>query len=112
MKNWLTAILITIALLNLPDNLRAQVSSDISVTLLGTGTPVPIAERFGPSTLVEAGPEKLLFDCGRGCPIRLTQKNVPLRDVKLFLTHLHSDHLNGIPDLWLTGWLGPSWGAL
>ena len=59
---------------------------------------------------MEAGPEKLLFDCGRGCTIRLTQKHVPLRDVKLFLTHLHSDHLNGIPDLWLTGWLGPPWG--
>jgi ribonuclease Z len=33
---------------------------------------------------------------------------VPLKDVKLFVTHLHSDHLNGIVDLWLTGWaFGP-----
>jgi ribonuclease Z len=110
MKKCLTSILVSIALLGFADKLCAQAAPDIRVTLLGTGTPVPLADRFGPSTLVEAGLEKLLFDCGRGCTIRLMQKNVPLRDVKLFLTHLHSDHLNGIPDLWLTGWLGPPWG--
>ena len=110
MKNLFTSIVISVALLSSATKLHAQVPPDIRVTLLGTGTPVPIPDRFGPSTLVEAGPEKLLFDCGRGCTIRLTQKHVPLRDVKLFLTHLHSDHLNGIPDLWLTGWLGPPWG--
>ncbi len=38
-------------------------SQSLKVTLLGTGTPIPIVERFGPSILVEAGPEKLLFDC-------------------------------------------------
>jgi ribonuclease Z len=45
----------------------------LKVTLLGTGSPIPLVERFGPSTLVEAGTEKLLFDCGRGVPIRLWQ---------------------------------------
>jgi len=39
-------------------------SQSLKVTLLGTGTPIPIVERFGPSILVEAGSEKLLFDCG------------------------------------------------
>jgi ribonuclease Z len=89
---------------------HAQVQPDIRVTLLGTGTPLPILERFGPSTLIEAGPERLVFDCGRGCPIRLQQKGIRLSDVKLFLTHLHSDHVNGVVDLWLTGWLAPPWG--
>ncbi len=89
---------------------HAQAQPDIRVTLLGTGSPTPTAERFGASTLVEAGPEKLVFDCGRGCPIRLQQKGVPLGEVKLFITHLHSDHLNGIVDLWLTGWLPPPFG--
>jgi ribonuclease Z len=84
---------------------QAQISPQMRVTLLGTGTPGPIADRFGPSTLIEAGAEKLVFDCGRGCPIRLWQKGVPLGEVKLFVTHLHSDHVNGIVDLWLTGWL-------
>jgi ribonuclease Z len=78
-------------------------ASDFKVTLLGTSTPNPLADRFGPSTLVEAGNEKLLFDCGRGATIRLWQIKIPLGTVKLFITHLHSDHTVGIPDLWLTG---------
>jgi len=41
-------------------------SQNLTVTLLGTGTPRPVVERFGPSILVEAGKEKLLFDGGRG----------------------------------------------
>ena len=43
----------------------AQTQPDIRVTLLGTGTPVPIINRFGPSILLKAGPEKLLFDLWR-----------------------------------------------
>jgi ribonuclease Z len=83
----------------------AAQSPQMRVTLLGTGTPLPRADRLGPSTLVEAGREKLLFDCGRGCAIRLFERRIPLREVRLFLTHLHSDHVTGVPDLWLTGWL-------
>ena len=83
----------------------------LKVTLLGTGSPIPLVERFGPSTLVEAGTEKLLFDCGRGVPIRLWQLKVPLHEVSaVFFTHLHSDHVVGFPDLWLTGWLPPPFG--
>lgn len=78
-------------------------ASDFKVTLLGTSTPNPLPDRFGPSTLVEAGSERLLFDCGRGATIRLWQLKIPLGTVKLFITHLHSDHTVGIPDLWLTG---------
>lgn len=77
----------------------------MDVTLLGTGTPLPLPDRFGPATLVEIGREKLLFDCGRGCATRLFQKGTILRNAKLFVTHLHFDHIVGIPDLWLTGWL-------
>lgn len=80
--------------------------SDIRVTLLGTGCPPPVMSRFGPSILVEAGEQRLLFDAGRGALQRLTQSNVRWQDVQgVFLTHLHSDHVVGFPDLWLTGWL-------
>src|SRR5262245_56763926 len=81
-------------------------SSDFRVTLLGTGVPTPRPDRFGPSTLVEAGDQKLLIDAGRGATIRLYQLGVPLGGIDaLLLTHYHSDHTVGIPDLWLTGWL-------
>ena len=81
---------------------------EFKVTLLGTGEPVPSIERFGPATLVQAGGLNLLFDCGRGCTQRLMQKGVPLGKIDvLFLTHLHSDHVVGIPDLLLIGWLRP-----
>jgi len=78
-------------------------SQDFKVTLLGTGNPRPTIHRFGPSILVQAGKENLLFDCGRGATMRLNQLKVEQID-GLFLTHLHSDHIVGIPDLWLTGW--------
>lgn len=78
----------------------------IKVTLLGTGTPLPIMERFGPSILVQAGGRNFIFDVGRGCLQRLYQINVSYGNLEaLFFTHLHSDHIVGFPDLWLTGWL-------
>lgn len=78
------------------------------VVLLGTGVGPPVnLQQFGASILVEAGDERLLFDCGRGATIRLTQAGVPIGSIsKLFLTHLHSDHVIQIPDLLLTGWAG------
>jgi ribonuclease Z len=78
----------------------------IKVTLLGTGSPPPVMNRFGPSILVEAGGHKLLFDAGRGAMQRLAQLRVRWQDIDgVFFTHLHSDHVVGFPDLWLTGWL-------
>ncbi len=79
---------------------------DFRVTLLGTGSPEPVMNRFGPGTLVQVGGQTLLFDCGRGITQRLYELGVKLGAAgKLFLTHLHSDHTVGIPDLLLTGWL-------
>jgi ribonuclease Z len=78
------------------------------VTLLGSGHPYPSPDRFGPSTLVEAGEQRILVDAGRGATIRLWQLGIPLSGIdRLLLTHFHSDHTCGLPDLWLTGWLSP-----
>jgi ribonuclease Z len=82
------------------------------VTLLGTGMPAPNPARFGPSVLIEAGSQRLLVDAGRGATMRLFQLGVPIGSIDfLLLTHFHSDHTVGIPDLWLTGWLGGQFGG-
>lgn len=79
---------------------------DFRVTLLGTGSPQLNVVRFGPSTLVEVGDQVLVFDAGRGAAQRLAQLNVPFTAIDaVFFTHLHSDHVVGLPDLWLTGWI-------
>lgn len=100
----------TIAAKAIEDHPPAPEAADaIIVTLLGTGSPDLRMDRFGMSTLVQAGGLNLVFDAGRGCAMRLDQAGVALGKVDaVFITHFHSDHLTGLPDLWLTGYLpGP-----
>ena len=105
----LSAVLASFLLLVVTPVVSGQ---DMTVTLLGTGSPPPLMERFGPSILVEAGDEKLVFDVGRGVTQRIFQLGMTLSEVTgVFLTHFHSDHTVGIPDLWLTGWLSPRFGG-
>jgi len=82
----------------------------IKVTLLGTAAgPLVRLNRYQTTTLVEAGGEKLLFDCGRGVLFRMLQAGVgPETVTKVFLTHLHSDHVVSLPDLLLTPWASRS----
>ena len=78
------------------------------VTLLGTGNPRPSIDRFGPSILVEAGTRRILVDAGRGNTQRLfaiDQRTTMTAIELVLLTHLHSDNVVGLPDLWLTSWL-------
>jgi ribonuclease Z len=85
---------------------------DFKVTTLGTGAPPPEIERFGPSTLVQAAGQYLLFDVGRGALQRLAQLKVPASAIdRVFITHLHSDHTVGLPDLYLTGMLSGPFGS-
>jgi hypothetical protein len=81
-------------------------ADEMSVTLLGTGTPTPRICCFSASTLVEAGQRKLLFDIGRGSTTRLFRKRVPLGYIAAhFITDMLSDHVVGFADMWLSGTL-------
>ena len=78
----------------------------IKVTILGSGTPRVSFERFSQSILIEHEQDKYLFDAGRGALIRLYQSNILPNEIKkIFLTHLHSDHVLGFSDILMTGWV-------
>lgn len=77
------------------------------VTLLGTGSPIPDADRAGPATLVQAGGLNLLVDCGRGVSMRLAGAGIPGPPFlhRLLLTHQHSDHVTDLNDLLTMRWV-------
>jgi ribonuclease Z len=78
----------------------------IEVTLLGTGSPIPDPNRAGPSTLVRAGGQAFLIDCGRGVLQRAAAVGVGAAGLSaLLLTHLHSDHIGDLGDLLITRWI-------
>jgi ribonuclease Z len=77
-----------------------------TVTLLGTGSPLPTPGQAGPATLVRAGRATLLVDCGRGVVMRLAAAGVlPVGLSAVLLTHLHSDHITDLNDVMTTHWI-------
>jgi ribonuclease Z len=78
----------------------------IEITLLGTGSPAPDPNRAGPATLVRAGDQVFLVDCGRGVLQRLAAVGIgPSALNALLLTHLHSDHIADLGDLIISSWI-------
>jgi ribonuclease BN (tRNA processing enzyme) len=76
------------------------------VVLLGTGMPRPDPEASGPATAVVVGQRVFLVDAGPGVERRLAGAHLPIDGVTaLFVTHLHSDHTLGYPDLIFTSWV-------
>ena len=77
-----------------------------SLTVTGTGTPIPSADRAGPGALVRYDDLTLQFDAGRSTVQRLAGANVWIPDLTaLFVTHHHSDHVVGLTDIVLTHWV-------
>jgi ribonuclease Z len=78
----------------------------ITVTLLGTGSPMADPHRAGPATLVQAGGEHFLVDAGRGVLMRLAAAGVPVNQLRAVLvTHLHSDHITDLNDVITAMWI-------
>src|SRR5712691_9742202 len=78
-------------------------AQDTRVILLGTGTPNADPERMGPAVAVVSGERVYVVDCGPGVVRRAAQAGIQMRQLtRAFVTHLHSDHTAGCPDLMLT----------
>ena len=74
--------------------------------ILGSGTPVPDPERSGPAFAVTYGTRTFLFDAGAGVMRRVAAAGLPIDGMTaVFLTHLHSDHTLGLPDVIHTTWV-------
>src|SRR5258708_2265915 len=85
---------------------------DVEIVFLGTGSPVPNADRQGPALAVVTNGKAYLVDAGSGVVRQANsafQRGIPaLLPIELdiaFLTHLHSDHALGLPDFIFTPWL-------
>lgn len=85
-------------------------SDVLKITLLGTGIPNPSINAFGTSTLIEAGGERVMIDCGRGTVIRMSQLGLPVGYVDtVIFSHYHSDHYAGVFDLMMSGTIPQGW---
>ena len=77
----------------------------LEVILLGTGYPRPDPARAAASTAIVAGDKWFVVDAGRGATMRIAGTELKYANLKaVFLTHLHSDHTAGLPDLFNTSW--------
>lgn len=75
----------------------------IDVCLVGTGGTVPLPGRALAAALVRIGGEMLLFDCGEGTQVALRAPGWGFGGLgTICLTHVHADHVAGLPGLFLT----------
>ena len=78
-------------------DLRADLAPGIHVAFCGTGTPLPDPGRGGACTAVIANNRIYLFDAGEGAAESLALMGIMPADIEaVFLTHFHSDHINGL----------------
>ena len=81
----------------------ASLAQDTRVILLGTGTPNPEPDHSGPAVAVVSGKSVFIVDAGPGVVRRAVQAGIQMDQLtRVFITHLHSDHTIGLPDLIFT----------
>ncbi len=84
----------------------AEFADGLHVYVCGSGSPMADAQRAGPCLAVLAGRDGYIFDVGSGSVRKLGAMGFPMdRLDATFLTHLHSDHLDGLGELMLQAWM-------
>lgn len=90
----------------------AALDDGLHAYVCGSGSPMPDATRAGPCIGVLAGNQAFVFDAGSGSIRKLMRMGFPMEKIQAgFLTHLHSDHIDGLGELLLQAWIGGSRGA-
>jgi ribonuclease Z len=85
----------------------AGLPDGLHVILCGSGSPLPDPTRAGPCTMVIAGRHVFVFDAGEGGARNLAAMGMPIGRIEgLFLTHFHSDHIDGLGPMLLLRWSG------
>ena len=93
------------ALTSISDPLAGLVDG-LHVGLSGAGSPFPDAKRSGPCTVVVAGQRMFVFDAGSGASRNLALMRLNAGQIEaLFLTHFHSDHIDGLGELMMQRWI-------
>jgi len=72
----------------------------IRLIFLGTSAAVPTANRSLPAVLMQLGNEQFMFDCGEAVQRQMIRAQIGLhKKMKIFITHMHGDHVLGLPGL-------------
>jgi ribonuclease Z len=92
---------------NLEGGLMAKLPDGLHVALCGAGSPLPDPERSGPCVAVVAGERLFIVDSGAGASRVMARIGLPQgRITAIFLTHFHSDHIDGLGEMMLQRWAG------
>ena len=98
---------------NMASSLVDELPDGLHVALCGAGSPLPDEERSGPCVAIVAGKKLYVVDSGSGASRNLSRMRLPpARVEEIFLTHFHSDHIDGLGELMLQRWAGgkmPPW---
>lgn len=107
-REWIIERVIRNQLADTADYLFPGDPEQFRVLLCGTGSPEPSAAKAQACTVVAVGGKVFVFDVGEGATKSLVDSDVSLSDIeRVFITHFHSDHFNGLGTLINQSW---TWG--
>jgi len=88
-------------------DVTATLPDGLHVALCGTGSPLPNADRAGACTVIIAGKRIFVVDAGEGGARNISMMGIPNGKIEgIFLTHFHSDHMDGLGPMMLLRWTG------